>query len=64
MYAGESHDRKIFIVRQGKITWTCDDPDGCGNVSDAVMLSTGNIPFAHQYARDGDHPGKKDCLER
>lgn len=28
MYAGESHDRRIFIVRQGKIVWSYDDPAG------------------------------------
>jgi len=49
MYAGESHDRRIFIVRQGKVVWTYDDPTGKGEISDAVMLSNGNILFAHQY---------------
>jgi hypothetical protein len=49
MYAGESHDRKIFIVRQGKTVWSYDDPAGKGEISDAVMLSNGNILFAHQF---------------
>ena len=49
LYAGESHDRKIFIVRQGKITWSYDDSAGKGEISDAVMLSNGNILFAHQF---------------
>ena len=49
MYAGESHDRKIFIVRQGKVVWSYDDPKGKGEISDAVMLSNGNILFAHQF---------------
>jgi hypothetical protein len=49
LYAGESHDRKIFIVREGKISWSYDDPAGKGEISDAVMLSNGNILFAHQY---------------
>ena len=26
VYAGESHDRNIFIVRGGKIVWSYDDP--------------------------------------
>jgi hypothetical protein len=30
LYAGESHDRKIFIVRQGKIAWSYEDPAGKG----------------------------------
>src|ERR1700728_972586 len=49
LYAGESHDRKIFVVRQGKIVWTYEDPAGKGEVSDAVMLSNGNVLFAHQF---------------
>jgi hypothetical protein len=49
MYAGESHDRKIFVVRKGKIVWEYDDPTGKGEISDAVMLSNGNVLFAHQY---------------
>jgi hypothetical protein len=49
LYAGESHDRRIFIVREGKIAWSYDDPAGKGEISDAVMLSNGNILFAHQF---------------
>jgi len=49
MYAGESHDQRIFIVRKGKIAWSYDDPAGKGEISDAVMLSNGNILYTHQY---------------
>jgi hypothetical protein len=49
MYAGESHNRRIFIVRLGKVVWSYDDPAGKGEISDAVMLSNGNILFAHQF---------------
>ena len=49
LYAGESPDRKIFIVRQGRIVWSYDDPTGKGEISDAVMLSNGNVLFAHQF---------------
>src|ERR1039458_7362859 len=28
LYAGESHDRNIFIVRGGKIAWSFTDPAG------------------------------------
>jgi hypothetical protein len=59
MYAGESHDRKIFIVRKGKIVWSYDDPAGKGEISDAVMLSNGNILFAHQYGVTEITPEKK-----
>jgi hypothetical protein len=36
-------------VREGKIAWSYDDPAGKGEISDAVMLSNGNILFAHQF---------------
>lgn len=49
LYAGESHDRRIFIVRKGKIAWSYDDPAGKGEISDAVMLSNGNVLFTHQF---------------
>lgn len=38
----------MFIVRKGEITWSYTHP-GKGEISDAVMLSNGNILFAHQY---------------
>jgi hypothetical protein len=59
MYTGESHDRRIFIVRQGKIVWSYDDPAGKGEISDAVMLSNGNILFAHQFGVTEITPEKK-----
>ena len=49
VYSGESHDRRIFIVRGGKVVWSYDDPAGKGEISDMVMLSNGNILFAHQF---------------
>ncbi len=63
MYAGESHDRKIFIVRHGKVVWTYDDPTGRGEISDAVMLSNGNILFTHQFGVTEITPDKKVIWE-
>jgi len=59
MYAGESHNRRIYIVRHGEIAWSYDDPNGKGEVSDAVMLSNGNILFTHQFAVTEINPDKK-----
>ena len=59
VYSGESHDRKIFIVRGGKIVWSYDDPAGRGEISDMVMLSNGNILFAHQFGVTEIAPDKK-----
>ena len=63
LYAGESHDRRIFLVRQGKVVWSYDNPAGKGEVSDAVMLSNGNVLFAHQFGVTEITPGKEGYLE-
>jgi hypothetical protein len=47
-YAGESHDRNMYIVRGGKVVWSYSDPEGKGEISDAVLMSNGNVLFAHQ----------------
>jgi hypothetical protein len=49
LYAGEAHDRNIYIVRKGAVVWRYEDAGGRGEISDAVMLSNGNILFAHQF---------------
>lgn len=59
LYAGESKSQRIFIVRGGQIVWTYSDSDGKGEISDAVMLSNGNILFAHQYGVTLISPEKK-----
>jgi len=46
-YAGESKTERMFIVRGGKITWSYTHP-AKGEISDAVLLSNGNVLFAHQ----------------
>ena len=48
LYAGESHDRNLYIVRGGKIAWSYSDRAGKGEISDAVLLSNGNVLFTHQ----------------
>jgi hypothetical protein len=49
LYAGEAKERHIFLVRKGKIAWSYEDTAGQGEISDAVMLSSGNILFTHQH---------------
>jgi len=46
-YAGEAKEERMFIVRGGKIVWTYTHP-AKGEISDAVLLSNGNVLFAHQ----------------
>jgi hypothetical protein len=46
-YAGESKEERMSIVRGGKIVWSYTHP-AKGEISDATLLSNGNILFAHQ----------------
>jgi outer membrane protein assembly factor BamB len=39
----------MYIVRSGKVAWEFHDPAGKGEISDAVLLSNGNVLFAHQF---------------
>jgi len=48
-YAGEAKKENMYIVRKGKIDWSYTHPAPKGEISDAVMLSNGNILFAHQF---------------
>ena len=50
LYAGESKSRRAFIVRKGQVVWSYEDPEGRGEISDAVLLSNGNLLLAHQFA--------------
>jgi hypothetical protein len=36
-------------MRQEKVVWTYDDPAGKDETSNDVMLSNGNVLFAHQH---------------
>jgi PQQ-like domain len=47
-YTGEAKDERMFIVRKGQVVWSYTH-DGKGEISDAVMMSNGNILFAHQF---------------
>ena len=48
-YAGEAKTEDMYIVRKGKVAWEFHDPAGKGEISDAVLLSNGNVLFAHQF---------------
>ena len=48
-YAGEAKSQDMYIVRNGRIAWEFHDPAGKGEISDAVLLSSGNVLFAHQF---------------
>jgi hypothetical protein len=46
-------------VRGGKVVWSYNDVDGKGEISDSVMLSNGNILYAHQFGVKLITPEKK-----
>jgi outer membrane protein assembly factor BamB len=51
-YAGEGGGRhNMYIVRKGKVDWSYEntDPQSKGEISDATLLSNGNVLFAHQF---------------
>lgn len=48
-YAGEAKTRDMYIVRGGKVVWAYHDAAGKGEISDAILLSNGNVLFAHQF---------------
>jgi outer membrane protein assembly factor BamB len=47
-YAGEGN-KVMSIVRKGKVVWAYTDTTKRGEISDAVLLSNGNVLFAHQF---------------
>ena len=49
LYAGEGKDQRMYIVRKGAIIWSYANPGTKGEISDAVLMSNGNVLFAHQY---------------
>lgn len=59
LYAGESKQRRAFIIRKGHVVWSYEDPEGRGEISDAVLLSNGNLLLAHQFAVKLISPDKK-----
>jgi PQQ-like domain len=58
-YAGEQKQHHMFLVRKGQIAWSYIDAASKGEISDAVLLSNGNILFAHQFGVTLITPGKK-----
>lgn len=59
LYAGQSKKMRIFIVKGGEVTWSYYNKEARGEISDAVLLSDGNILIAHQYGIGEVAPDKK-----
>jgi len=48
-YAGQSKQRRMFIVKNGQVAWSYKDGLKRGEISDAVLMTDGHILVAHQY---------------
>ncbi|MDE5872217.1 MAG: DUF362 domain-containing protein [Muribaculaceae bacterium] len=48
-YAGQGKQRRMYMVKDGKIDWSYSDQLGKEEISDAVLMTDGNILVAHQY---------------
>ena len=48
-YAGQSKRMRMFIVKDGHVSWTFEDKQRRGEISDAVLMTDGHILMAHQY---------------
>ena len=49
-YAGEGKMHNMYIIKGGQIAWAYNDTATTkGEISDAVLMTNGNILFAHQY---------------
>lgn len=48
-YAGQSKRMRMFIVKDGQVSWTYENKQGRGEISDAVLMTDGHILIAHQY---------------
>ncbi len=58
-YAGEAKTQDMYIVKKGKIVWSYHNRGSRGEISDAVLLSNGNVLFAHQFGVTLVDPSKK-----
>ena len=49
----------MYIVKKGHVVWSYIDANSRGEISDAVLMSDGNIVFAHQYGVSVMAPDKR-----
>lgn len=48
-YAGQSKRMRMFIVKDGQVSWSYENKSWRGEISDAILLTDGHILMAHQY---------------
>lgn len=57
-YAGQSKKMRMFIVKGGEVTWSYYNREQKGEISDAVLMTDGNILIAHQFGIGEVRPDK------
>ena len=48
-YAGQSKRMRMFILKDGQVSWAYEDKNRKGEISDAMLLSDGHVLMAHQF---------------
>lgn len=49
LYAGEGKQQRMYIVKDGQVSWQWTNPQGRGEISDAILLTNGHVLVAHQH---------------
>lgn len=49
LYTGQSKRQRMCIVKDGQVDWAYENTQSRGEISDAILLTDGNILIAHQY---------------
>lgn len=57
LYAGESKQRRVFIIWKGQVPWSYDDPEGRGEISDHALVKVVNI-------KTGETKKRVSCARR
>lgn len=59
LYAGQSKRQRMCIVKDGQVQWSYENKQSRGEISDAVLLTDGNVLIAHQYGIAEIAPSKE-----
>jgi hypothetical protein len=62
-YAGQSKQRRMFIVKDGQIIWSYQDQLGRGEISDAILMSDGKYSGGTSVRCGRGNKGSADGME-
>ena len=49
LFTGESKNRRMYKIQDGQVIWKYDNPNGRGEISDAILMDDGHILIADQF---------------